>query len=129
MPIAREVVEAKVLEELPWLVSDKASPDPPGWYLCGMANVSDPKTAIIKESLRIGENILTRLPLISPIKPLIYQDWTIPPGVSTTSKDTALSGASVKETAPTIEHPFLRLPSTDENPLDSHQLNARQDFA
>lgn len=37
---------------------------------------------MIKEALRLGENITTRLPLISPDKVLVYQDWEIPPGVS-----------------------------------------------
>lgn len=46
------------------------------------ANTSECETAVIKESLRIGENITTRLPLISPIKPLQYEEWSIPPGVS-----------------------------------------------
>ncbi|MCJ1438985.1 hypothetical protein MMC27_008375 [Xylographa pallens] len=56
MPDPHSTIEANRLEKLPWL------------------------TAVIKESLRIGENITTRLPLISPIKPLYYQDWEIPPG-------------------------------------------------
>ncbi|KAH6662817.1 cytochrome P450, partial [Halenospora varia] len=49
-------------------------------------------TAIIKESLRITALVTSRLPLISPNKPLRYQDWEIPAGtpVSMTLRDILL---------------------------------------
>ncbi|MCJ1312339.1 hypothetical protein MMC25_006013 [Agyrium rufum] len=37
-------------------------------------------TAVIKETLRISTALTSRLPLISPQKPLQYQNWIIPPG-------------------------------------------------
>lgn len=79
LPDPHAIVKAKALEELPWLVS--VAPEVSD-ACTELANAYAYKTAIIKESLRVGENITTRLPLISPRKPLYYQDWEIPPGVS-----------------------------------------------
>ncbi|KAI1505577.1 putative flavonoid 3-hydroxylase [Biscogniauxia marginata] len=58
----------KELERLPWL------------------------TAVIKESLRIMALFTSRLPILSPDKPLQYKDWVIPAGtpVSMTIRDVLL---------------------------------------
>ncbi|KAI4221793.1 MAG: hypothetical protein L6R40_008610 [Gallowayella cf. fulva] len=50
------------------------------------------KTAVIKESLRITALATSRLPLVSPMEPLIYDNWKIPAGtpISMTIRDILL---------------------------------------
>ncbi|KAF3058041.1 Trichodiene oxygenase [Daldinia childiae] len=56
MPDPNSRLPLKLLENLPWL------------------------TAVIKESLRVQAIITSRLPVISPEKPLHYKDWIFPVG-------------------------------------------------
>lgn len=54
--VSKDVVTVKDLEALPYL------------------------TAVLKESLRCGAVVSTRMPMVSPIAPLTYGPYTIPPG-------------------------------------------------
>ena len=82
--------KVKDLEQLPWL------------------------TACIREALRIGLIFTTRLPQISPLRPIQYKEWIIPPGtpVSLTHGLTMLDPAIYKE--PLVFRPERFIPSNPE---------------
>ena len=69
-------VDLKILEQLPWLVGCYTGIDTQ--LLTGLML----QTAVIKESLRITALVTSRLPLVSPVEPLRYGNWEIPPGVT-----------------------------------------------
>jgi len=75
MPDVHSVVPIKRLKELPWL------------------------RAVVKESLRCNALITSRLPLVSPIKPLQFHEWTFSPGtpVSDSSRDIMLNPGIFEE--------------------------------
>jgi len=62
------------LETLPYLVSMNV--------LYKIVAYMTFKTAVIKEALRMSFGPVSRLPRISPIDPVVYGEWVIPPGVS-----------------------------------------------
>jgi cytochrome P450 len=79
MPETSTYPTLKALEQLPWLVcvqlhkvGDVAS------RIC--TNVV--QTGIVKETLRLGGIVTSRLPLVAPRETLRYAEWCIPPGVS-----------------------------------------------
>ncbi|KAI9698296.1 MAG: hypothetical protein M1820_007566 [Bogoriella megaspora] len=61
---------------------DKAIPDPTRVPPIKELERLPYLTAVIRETLRIGMNVLPRSPVISPEKPLQYGEWVIPPGTS-----------------------------------------------
>ena len=87
MPNTQDTIEIQTLLALPGLVSNPAERVNISMVqdmdFCLLGHVA--KSSIVKESLRIGGVTDHRLSLIATDETLHCQDWTIPPGVSSTS--------------------------------------------
>ena len=98
MPTLETRPDLNALEQLPWLVS---TPPPPASHPCPQRpiNIRTFQTAVIRETLRLGALLTSRLPLVSPTQALEYKGLTIPPGhpVSMSLRHILLNGAIFRD--------------------------------